>query len=110
MCVTSAMGDHYNDKWKDYFKPIPSLPASVFPNSGSINYAVNIQFATKQELYELRKEVLEMKEILKVAKLYDEKNNEPYCEMEAKVAMLKKVAELFGVSLEEIFPKPTEQK
>lgn len=46
-----------------------------------------------------------MKELLKRAKKYDEDNGEPNCEMADKVAVLKRVAELVGVSLDEIFPK-----
>lgn len=44
-----------------------------------------------------------MKQLLIKAKIYDEKNNEPNCEMEEKIILLKKVAELVGVNLEEVF-------
>lgn len=44
-----------------------------------------------------------MKELLKKAIEYDKKNNEPHCEVEEKIATLKKIAEMVGVSLEDIF-------
>ena len=90
MCVVSMVGDHYNEKWN---KPDYS---QIFNNLGNI---------TRQEFDALKKEVEEMKELLKRAKIYDEVNNEPNCEMENKVATLRKIAELFGVDLDEIFKK-----
>jgi hypothetical protein len=44
-----------------------------------------------------------MKQLLIKAKIYDEKNNEPNCEIEDKVATLKRIAELMGVDLSEVF-------
>jgi hypothetical protein len=44
-----------------------------------------------------------MKKLLIKAKIYDEQNNEPNCEMEDKIALLKRVADMVGVSLDDIF-------
>ena len=44
-----------------------------------------------------------MKALLIRAKKYDEDNNEPHCEMEDKVELLKKVAKYVGVDLKEVF-------
>ena len=44
-----------------------------------------------------------MKDLLKAAKIYDEKNGEPNCEMESKIAKLKEIAQLMGVDLSEVF-------
>ncbi|VDM10415.1 unnamed protein product [Wuchereria bancrofti] len=63
----------------------------------------SIPWATKQEFEQLKKEVEDMKKLLIRAKEYDEKTGQPDCEMEEKVALLKKVAELVGVDLSEIF-------
>jgi uncharacterized protein YlxW (UPF0749 family) len=103
MCVVSFVGDFYSDKWKEPFKK--------FEDFSGINIVTRLEHENlKLELskiglnYELLKnEVAEMKELLKRAKAYDEKNNEPNCEMEDKVALLKKIAELVGVDLSEIF-------
>jgi len=96
MCVVSMIGDHYNDKWKDFnFDKIN--PYSTGPY---IEPTVS-----KKEFDALKKEVQEMKQLLIKAKIYDEQNNEPNCEMEEKVALLKRVAEMVGVDLNEIFKK-----
>lgn len=89
MCVVSMVGDHFNDKWKDR-----QFPGFLPPND-----------VQRVEFELLRAEVKEMKELLLKAVEYDKRNNEPHCEMEEKVALLKKVAELVGVSLEDVFPK-----
>ena len=44
-----------------------------------------------------------MKALLIRAKEYDERNNEPHCEMEEKVELLKKIAAAVGVDLSEVF-------
>jgi hypothetical protein len=40
--------------------------------------------------------------LLERALKYDQDNNEPHCETESKVALLRKVAEAFGVDLNDI--------
>ena len=97
MCVVSMVGDHYNDKWKDKQFPKEWQWPNMYP---PLNNSVS-----KEEFETLRKEVLEMKALLLRAIEYDKRNNEPACEMEEKVALLKKVAELVGISLEDVFPK-----
>ena len=90
MCTVSMIGDHYSDKWK---QPLYQQALINFPQ------------ISKFEFDNLKKEVEEMKQLLLRAKLYDEKNNEPHCEMEDKVALLKKIAEMVGIDLKDIFPK-----
>lgn len=89
MCSVSMIGDHYNDKWKDAWIP----PPAGFQISG----------ITRKEFDDLKRDVEEMKALLIRAKKYDEDNGEPDCEMDDKVALLKKVAELVGVDLSEVF-------
>lgn len=90
MCVVSMISDHYLDKW--------NLPKSFPPNTTYTYPAV-----TRSEFEELKKEVLEMKILLQKAIEYDIKNDEPDCHIDDKVAILKKVAEMVGVSLEDVF-------
>ena len=97
MCVVSMIGDHYREKWEPQFPQNPVQPYQVFPYNPPSRY----------EFDELKKEVLEMKELLKRAKKYDEETGQKDCEMEDKVALLKKVAEMVGVSLDDIFPTST---
>ena len=106
MCVVSMIGDEFSKRfdpvdWNKLHPYVPNPPADVnivFPPSN----AIEIQ-QLKKQVEELRKEVLLMKDLLKAAKLYDEKNNQPDCEMESKVTKLKEIAKLMGVDLSEIF-------
>lgn len=102
MCVVSMVGDHYNDKWKDrHFPSTWTWPGS---GAGSQGYPP-LNTVSKQEFDSLKAEVLEMKQLLLRAIEYDKRNSEPNCEMEEKVALLKQVAKMVGVSLEDVFPQ-----
>jgi hypothetical protein len=89
------IGDHFSGKWRQE-------PYNQFITTTNVPFT---PFATKEEFEALKKEVLEMKALLIKAKEYDEKNNEPNCEMEDKVKLLKQVADMVGVDLKEIFGK-----
>lgn len=91
MCVVSMVGDHFNQQWAPYTQQVGLAGGSL------------IEFLPKHEFEALRREVMQMKELLIKAKLYDEQNNEPKCEKEEKIETLKKMAKLFDISLEEIF-------
>jgi len=90
MCTVSMIGDHFNNKWNQpYYQ-------QTFTNLSSIS---------KQEFDALKKEVEDMKQLLIRAKIYDEKNNEPNCEIEEKIETLRKIADLMGVDLNDVFKK-----
>lgn len=97
MCVVSMVGDHFHDKWKDKQFPGPGTWPNMYPplNSG----------ISRTEFEALKKEVEEMKQLLIRAVEYDKRTNQPHCEMEEKIATLKRVAQLVGVDLEEVFSK-----
>jgi hypothetical protein len=107
MCAVSAVGDNWTpqfEKWKDQLwphtvpgGPIPVNPGPLFP-SGSPP-------PSREEFNELKDLVLQMKKELEAARAQDIANNEPDCEMEDKVAVLKKIAQMVGVSLENVFPE-----
>lgn len=88
MCVVSNMGDHYTGK---------------FNQSNYQDFFNNISNVTRAEFDAVKKEVEEMKEILKRAKLYDEQTGQPHCELEDKIKKLKEIATLMGVDLSEVF-------
>lgn len=96
MCVVSAMGDYYSDKFKDWIQrpTYPSIQPIVLKDPNTVS---------KEEFDELKKMVEEMRDILKIASEYDKRTNQPHCEMESKVEVLKKLAELMGVDLNDIF-------
>lgn len=97
MCVVSMIGDHYRDKWIDRWPNIPAWPAQSEPP------------IPRGEFEALKREVQELKELLKRAKEYDERNGEPDCEIDDKMALLKRVAEAVGIDLDEVL-KPKRAK
>ncbi len=88
MCTVSMIGDFYDDKWK---KTVPADTTGIWSTP-----------PTRQEFEELKKEVLDMKELLKRAKKYDNDNGEPNCEIEDKMEFLRKVAQMVGIDLDDI--------
>lgn len=102
MCVVSMVGDHYRDKWMPKFPDMPSWPDYV-PHPGKFEpLEPFIPAITRQEFDQLKRDVEEMKALLKRAKEYDERNNEPDCEVEEKMALLRKVARMVGVDLDDV--------
>ncbi len=99
MCVVSMIGDHYFDKWKDYK---PSYTPQFYPTTQPNQIGKSI---SREEFDELKKEVKEMKELLKRAVKYDEDNNQRDCEIKAKVEFLRQMAEMVGITLDDVFPK-----
>ena len=93
MCVVSMVGDHYADKWRDW-APTPGIAHPAPP-----------QGVRRDEFDQFRRDVEEMKKLLKRAKEYDERNGEPDCEIDEKMALLRRVAEAVGVSLDDVIGK-----
>ena len=94
MCTVSMVGDHYNDWFKQ-----PQYQQTI----------TNFPEISRLEFDKLKNDVEQMRQLLIRAKLYDEKNNEPNCEIEEKMATLRKIAELVGINLDEVI-KPTPPK
>lgn len=106
MCVVSMVGDHYRDKWgeRDWFPKVwPPQPYRVYPNQTRPSIPVD-----REEFDRLKDEVRELRDLLKRAKEYDERNNEPECEVEEKMEILRRVAELVGVDLSDVIGKPVQ--
>ena len=98
MCVVSMIGDHFKDHLKPYQPYLPQQPTTGTPLSDYLQPLIS-----KQEFDDLKKEVENMKKLLIKARIYDEQNNEPNCEMEEKVKFLKEIAKFVGVNLDEVF-------
>lgn len=93
------VSDHYDDYYrqKPYIQPQPSTGTPInFSLSPSV---------TREEFEELKREVTHMKELLKAAKIYDEKNNEPDCEIEEKIGRLREIAKLVGIDLDDVIKR-----
>lgn len=91
MCTVSFVGDFYRDRW--------TQPPSVVPPT---DHYMIISPVTRAEFDALRREVAEMKELLKAAKRIDEVTGQPDCEMADKVEVLRRVADLVGIDLDDV--------
>jgi hypothetical protein len=106
MCTVSNIGDYarttFPPKYPHVdFPPTVHLP-TPFPSVVQwppVNSDVEL---LKVELANLKRDFEALKELLKAAKVFDEKTNQPDCEHADKVAWLKKAAELVGVDLSEV--------
>jgi hypothetical protein len=120
MCTVSNIGDGYRDNFAPRWPnvpvwpahpsgvPVPVFPTGVpYPPQPSImpgQTVVTIP-VSKEEFEALKKEVEELKQLLKAAKKFDEETGQPDCHMDDKVEFIKKLAEYVGVDLEDIFKK-----
>lgn len=109
MCVVSMIGDYYKDRFQQpsYYPGLQPYVQPYLTQPSTTIQQFQLPNITREEFDSLKKEVLEMKELLKRAKIYDEKNGEPECEVEDKVELLRKVAKLVGISLDDVL-KPKE--
>jgi len=111
MCVTSMIGDHYGQKWPQQYPSQPwTPPVSPFYPQPTEDSKVRIsreldemhKVQKDREFQELKKDVQEMKELLKKAKAYDIDNGEPECELEEKYELIRKVAKYVEVEIEDV--------
>lgn len=96
MCVVSMVGDHYREDWIQKWPT--SYPSVPFPGTDK---TYPMEQVSRREFDELKKQVEEMVALLKRAKEYDERNGEPDCEMDEKMDLLRRVAKLVGVDLDQ---------
>lgn len=104
MCSVSMIGDHYRDMWQSqpWFNQIPT--GQPYPLQPPITIYTPPEIS-RAEFDELKRQVSEMKELLKRAKKYDEDNGEPECEVDEKMDVLRRVAKIVGVSLDDVISK-----
>lgn len=102
MCTVSMIGDG----WRDQF---PERWPNIYPHIPKIDDAVSAaafeEYKRKNEaeIAKLRKEIEELKELLLATKKFDEKTGQPNCEADDKVALIKKIAEMVGVDMNDVF-------
>lgn len=108
MCMVSNTGDFYGQRFKPWEPYIYPYTPSTVPAPTTSPWEKILKDAggpTQKEFDDLKKEVEVMKELLKRAKEYDEKNNEPNCEIEDKMKFLKAVAKLVNIDLDDVLSK-----
>ena len=112
MCTVSNIGDGYRDNFPPRWPNVPIWPVQPtgvpYPSQPGIPgqpVPVFTPAVSKEEFEALKKEVEELKQLLKAAKKFDEETGQPDCHMDDKVDFIKKLAEYVGVDLEDIFKK-----
>jgi hypothetical protein len=102
MCVVSNIGDSWKDqfpeRWPDF---VPYIPKVDQPDIQP--FCPTPTGPSQSDFDDLKKEVEELKKLLKAAKAYDEATGQPHCEMNEKVDLIKRVAKMVGVNLEDVF-------
>ena len=111
MCMVSNIGDQWGQqfpqKWPGF------VPHPFYPNSGGSTTPYVPPLGVSQTDFDaLKKEVEELKKLLRAAKDFDAKTGQPHCEMDAKVKLIKEIAKLVGVDLGDVFEseKPDDKK
>lgn len=90
MCTISMV----SDGWREQFpQKWPNFQPSIF----------NPAQVTRDEFESLRREVSELKELLLAAKKFDAATGQPDCEIDEKVRLIREVAKLVGVDMNDVF-------
>ena len=110
MCTVSNLGDQYGrdfpERWPNI--PIYPQPAPVYPHvvtttgTGTLTFDIP-ECVSKEDFDALKAEVEQLKILLLAAKQYDEATGQPDCEMDEKVELIRRVADLVGVDVDEVF-------
>ena len=94
MCAVSVIADDWTKRRAGDFIPWGNPP--IFPGAEYQNPP------NRAEFDKLKAELQELKKLLEVAKQEDIDNGEPDCEMEEKIAIFRRLGELFGVDFNEV--------
>lgn len=99
MCFVSFVGDSYSQTFPHRW---PGMAPYVQPNLPTITITQQPE-VNREEFEALRKEIEELRLLLIAAKHFDEVTGQPDCEMDEKVDLIRRLAELVGVDLDDIF-------
>lgn len=105
MCVVSMTGDFFDQRWRRDFPWIYPSPSPTDDKTTPVNPFPITNAPSQKEFEDLKREVQLLKELLQKSKEYDEKNNEPDCEIEAKMQKLREIAKIVGIDLDEVLKK-----
>lgn len=131
MCVVSFIGDNWRETFPQRWPNVPLQPYVAQPDwsqtphkfegiqdelrtcsycGNGRDHWLHAAFEparggeiSKKDFDALRKEVEELKKLLLAAKAYDEATGQKDCEIDEKVELIRQVAELVGVDVDEVF-------
>lgn len=100
MCTVSMVGDYYIHRTlPETFPGVDTYKINSWPIR---DLGLEID-GLKLDVSLLKIQIEELKKLLLAAKAYDEALGEPDCEVDEKVALIKKLAEIVGVDMKEVF-------
>ena len=76
---------------------------SIIPNNPGVYKDPYSNPVLREEFEKLKSDMEELKELLRAARKYDEATGQKNCEMEEKIAFIKKMAEYVGVDMTDVF-------
>lgn len=101
MCTVSNIGSGWGGTFpnrypwiKPYTPPFANPIPAVIPG------------VSKDEFDRLKQEVVELRKLLAAAKAFDVATGQPDCEVDEKVALIKRIAEFVGVDLSDVLDEP----
>lgn len=97
MCTVSNIGTGWGDTFPDRYPWIQPYVAPVSPP-----IPVVIPGVSQEEFDRLKREVEELRKLLTAAKEFDAATGQPDCEVDEKVALIKRIAEYVGVDLKDV--------
>ena len=97
MCIVSNVGTGWGETFPDRY---PWIQPYVQPLAPPI--PVTVPGVSQEEFDRLKREVEELRKLLVAAKAFDAATGQPDCEVDEKVALIRKVAEYVGVDLEDV--------
>lgn len=109
MCVVSMIADDWRKRTTEQHPWVvpyiePWVPTKTAPSDIKITLLPEQPAATKQDIEDLRKELNELKKLLKAAGEYDAATGQPNCEQEEKIKAFRILAKLLDVDLKDVLP------
>jgi len=108
MCVVSNVADSWTRDFSRRWPTIPDItPIPIDESSPDWNRLLEAAtslrtYVTKQQFEDLKKEVQELKELLKQAQKFDEATKQPNCDSPDKLLLFKQLAKLLGVDVSDM--------
>ena len=96
MCMVSYVGTEWNRSVPIQYPFVQPWIQTPVP---TISFTESV---SREEFEALKHEIEELKKLLIAAKQFDAATGQPDCEMDEKVALIKRLADLVGVDLSEV--------
>jgi hypothetical protein len=99
MCTVSMVAADWQHRHPQWTLPNTTGPA---PNTVITTWP---DYVPRSEFEALRRELQSLKTLLAAAKRYDEETDQRNCEDAEKLALFKRLAEMVGIDMSDVFPE-----